>query len=290
MDEQAFLAEKFEARRAHLKAVAYRMLGSAAEAEDAVQEAWLRVSRAGAHDIENLGGWLTTVVARICLDLLRAHRSRPEESLDGEEPTPAAGARAGSDPEEDAVVTDSVGLALLVVLDTLNPAERVAFVLHDLFDLPFEDIAPIVGKSVEATRQLASRGRRRVRGATARSELDRARQTEVVEAFLAASKRGDLAALVSVLDPDVVFLGDAAAVKLGGPAVARGAQNVAKLFVGRARAAGAGVVAGSPAIIVAPRGRLLLILGVVFRGDKIAGIEAIADGEELRRLGVAGGS
>src|SRR5262245_50549224 len=236
------LAPQFEANRAHLRAVAYRMLGSRNEAEDAVQEAWLRLLHADTRDLANLGGWLTTVVARVCLDLLRARKARREEPL-----VAAADLAGDDDPERDLQLADSVGLALLVVLDTLAPAERVAFVLHDMFDLPFDDIAPIVGRSPTAARQLASRARRRVRSAPGTPDADRAQQRQIVGVFLAAARGGDFAALLAVLDPDVVLRADPAAVQAslarqaaGAPALApeiRGADAVAKTFVGRAKAA-----------------------------------------------------
>src|SRR5712692_6391823 len=205
MDEHEWLAERFEQDRTHLRAVAYRMLGSMSEADDAVQEAWLRLSRSGTSGVENLTGWLTTVVARVCLDMLRSRQARREEPLDAHEPESTVDGEGGIDPEHEAVLADSVGLALLVVLATLSPVERVAFVLHDMFDLPFDEIAPIVGRSPAAARQLASRARRRVQGAATVPEADRTRQREVVDAFLAASRGGDLAALLAVLDPGVVL-------------------------------------------------------------------------------------
>src|SRR5436309_9638752 len=215
MDEHQWLAEQFEAERPHLRAVAYRMLGSLSEAEDAVQESWLHLSRSDTSDVANLGGWLTTVVARICLDMLRSRKSRHEESLDVHVPDPIASHEEGIDPEQEALLADSVGLALLVVLDTLNPAERLAFVLHDLFGVPFDEIASIVGRSPTAARQLASRARRRVQGAATAPDVDLTRQREVVDAFLAASRGGDFDALLAVLDPDVVLRADSAAVHMG---------------------------------------------------------------------------
>src|SRR5829696_3577753 len=205
MDERDFLAERFEANRTHLKAVAYRMLGSLSEADDAVQEAWLHLSRSGAGGIENLGGWLTTVVSRVCLDMLRSRRSRREEALSVRVPEPIVGREDRADPEHEALLADSVGLALLAVLETLSPAERLAFVLHDTFAVPFGKIAPIVGRSPEAARQLASRARRRVRGENAIPDADLGTQREVVDAFLAAARDGDFEALLAVLDSDVVL-------------------------------------------------------------------------------------
>src|SRR5712691_4349294 len=260
MDRHEGLAERFEAERGRLRGVAYRMLGSLGEAEDAVQEAWLRLGRADSGSIDNLEGWLTTVVARVCLDMLRSRKSRGEQPLDDQ--APAADRGHAPDPEQEALLADSVSLALLVVLDTLEPAERLAFVLHDLFDLSFDEIAPIVGRSTAAARQLASRARRRVRG-------------------------GDFAALVSVLDPDVVFRPDPAALRGGPSAEVRGAQAVARLFSGRAQAARAALVNGAVGVVVAPRGRLFLVLGLKISGGKISEVEVIADPARLRRLDLA---
>jgi len=287
MGEQNFLADRFEANRGHLRAVAYRMLGSRSEAEDAVQEAWLRLNRTETGEIKNLGGWLTTVVARICLDMLRARKSRREEELGPQVPEPAADNENG---EEE--IADSVGAALMIVLDTLSPAERLAFVLHDMFAVPFEDIAPIVGRAPAAARQLASRARRRVQGASARQdadtpEVDLGRQRAVVDAFLAASKTGDFEALLTVLDPDVVFRSDAAAVKMGGAAELRGAEAVANTFKGRAQAAQPAVVDGAMAIAVVFGGQLRIVLELRFAGERIAGIQAVADPERIKGLDVA---
>ena len=279
MNDHDLLAQRFDAQRAHLRAVAYRMLGSSPEADDAVQEAWLRVSRADASAVDNLGAWLTTVVARVCLDMLRTRRSRAEEALGAHEPVAAAGRRHERTPEEDAQLADSVGLAVLVVLETLEPAERVAFVLHDMFDLPFDEIAPIVGRTPVAARQLASRARRRVRGASA-PERD-ARKRAIVEAFLAASRAGDLEGLVAVLDPDVVVRSDAAAIKLGGPAELRGARAVATSFKGRARAAVPGLIDGETGVLVPVKGRMLLVLLLEFADGRITSIDAVADRETL---------
>ncbi len=282
MDKHEGLAERFEAERGRLRGVAYRMLGSLGEAEDAVQEAWLRLGRADSGGIDNLEGWLTTVVARVCLDMLRSRKSRGEQPLD--DGAPGADRGHAPDPEEELLLADSVGLALLVVLDTLEPAERLAFVLHDMFDLSFDEIAPIVGRSTAAARQLASRARRRVRGAAAVPDI--ARQREVVGAFLAAARGGDFEALVSVLDPDVVFRPDPAL--RGGPsAEVRGAQAVAKLFSGRAQAAHAALVNGAVGVVVAPRGRLFLVLGLKISAGKISEVEVIADPARLRRLDLA---
>lgn len=285
MSEQNFLADRFEANRGHLRAVAYRMLGSRSEAEDAVQEAWLRLNRTDTAEIKNLGGWLTTVVARICLDMLRVRKSRREEELGPHVPEPAADNENGED-----AVADSVGAALMIVLDTLAPAERLAFVLHDMFAVPFEDIAPIVGRAPAAARQLASRARRRVQGVSAKQETveaDLGRQRVVVDAFLAASKNGDFEALLAVLDPEVVFRSDAAAAKMGGAVELRGAEAVANTFKGRAQAAQPAVVDGAMAIAVVFGGRLRLILELRFEGERIAGIQAVADPDRLQGFDVA---
>ncbi len=250
-------AARFEESREHLRSVAYRMLGSLSEADDAVQEAWLRLSRADTSAVENLAGWLTTVVARICLDMLRSRRSRREEPLDRFGAEPAGVDDGGIDPEQEAILADSVGLALLVVLETLAPAERLAFVLHDMFAVSFEEIAPIVGRTPSAARQLASRGRRRVQGVASVPEVDLDRQREVVQAFLAASREGDFAALLAALDPDVVFRSDATATAPGTPREMRGAPKVAQQFVGRAVLARVALVNGSVGVVVAPRGQLL---------------------------------
>jgi RNA polymerase sigma factor (sigma-70 family) len=281
MEKEKWLAEQFAAHRGHLQQVAYRMLGATGEAEDAVQEAWLRLSRADAAGIENLGGWLTTVVARVCLDTLRSRKARREEPLDGE-PEPGAGYQHATDPEREAELADSVGLALLVVLEALAPAERVAFVLHDMFDLPFEEIAPIVGRSPTAARQLASRARRRVRGTTTSSDV--ASQRTVVDAFLAAARSGDVAGLLAVLDPDVVLHADRAAQRLGDVAELRGADVVAANFKGKAQTARPALVDGALGIVVAPQGRLLLALKLTFAGDRIAAIDVVADRDRLEAL------
>ena len=294
MDEHDWLAERFEEQRGHLRAVAYRMLGSLSEADDAVQEAWLRLSGADTSNVENLGGWLTTVVGRVCLDMLRSRTSRREEPLDAHLPERIVSRADGGDPEQEALLADSVGLALLVVLETLAPAERLAFVLHDMFAVPFEEIAPIVDRSPTAARQLASRARRRVHGmggregesVAPRSELTR--QREVVDAFLAAARGGDFDALLAVLDPDVVLRSDRAAQRPGVPAEVRGAAIVAEQAVrGGARAARPVLVNGAVGVIVAPRGRLLIVLDFTIRDGKIVAIDAIADPERLRQLDLA---
>jgi RNA polymerase sigma-70 factor (ECF subfamily) len=285
MDDREGLAEAFEAHRTHLRAVAYRMLGSVNEADDAVQEAWLRLHRAGGGGIENLGGWLTTVVARVCLDMLRTRRSRREAPLEEQPPEPAPGDGAAAGPEQEALLADSVGLALLVVLDTLAPAERLAFVLHDMFAVPFDEIAPIVGRSPEATRQLASRARRRVQGA-ATPDADVGRQRQVVDAFLAAARGGDFDALLALLDPDVVLRSDAAAVQAGAPGELRGAVEVAGTFAGRARVAQPALVDGAVGLVWAPGGRPRVVFDLTIRGGRITAIELVADAERLDRLDV----
>ena len=281
MDEQKFLAERFEANRPHLRRVAYRMLGSSAEAEDAVQEAWLRLSRSDTGGVDNLGGWLTTVTARICLDMLRSRKSRGEEAIDEHSLAPASEESGGFEPEQEALLADSVGLAMLVVLQALTPAERVAFVLHDMFDLSFDEIASVVGRTPEATRQLASRARRRVQGAPAIPEAELAGQRRVVDAFLAASRGGDFEGLLALLDPDVVVRADNAAVALGDPAGMRGATQVAQFFKGRAQLARTVLVDGRVGVVVAPNGRLLLVLLPVVVDGRIAEIEVVADPARL---------
>ena len=290
MDEHDFLAEQFEENRTHLRAVAYRMLGSLSEAEDAVQEAWLRLSRSDTGGVENLGGWLTTVVGRVCLDMLRSRRSRREEPLGARFPDPIVGRQGGIDPEYEALLSDSVGPALLVVLETLAPAERLAFVLHDTFAMPFKEIAPIVGRSPTATRQIASRARRRVRGAVTSPDADLARQREVVDAFFSASREGDFGALLAVLDPDVVLRADRATGPPGASREVRGAQGVAEqalTFSRRARFAQPALVNGAIGIVVAPRGRLFLVLGFTITRRKIVEIDILADPERLGRLDLA---
>ncbi|MEU1165660.1 sigma-70 family RNA polymerase sigma factor [Streptomyces sp. NPDC005921] len=285
MDGHEELAAEFEARRGRLRAIAYRMLGSAGDAEDAVQEAWLRLSRAGGAGVGNLGAWLTTVVSRICLDMLRARRELPY----GEEP-PERAVAAGDGPEEEAVLADSVGLALLVVLERLSPAERVAFVLHDLFAVPFERIAAITDRSLPAAKKLASRARHKVRGTSAlpAAELDRHRG--VVEAFLAAARGGDLGALLDVLAPDVVRRADPAVLPPGMATELRGARAVAEgtvLLRRRARFAVPALVDGRVGLVVAPRGRLLYVLRVSVEGDRVAAYEVVADPARLRGLELA---
>jgi len=289
-DDGERLAEQFESHRTYLKAVAYRMLGSLDEAEDAVQEAWMRLSRSEAESLQNLRAWLTVVVARVCLDMLRARKARREAPSDEDVSEGFVSQGAGADPESEALLADSVGLALLVVLDTLAPAERLAFVLHDMFAMPFDEIAPIVGRSPTAARQLASRARRRVQGAEMVRDADLSRQRDVVEAFLAAARGGDIEALLEVLDPDVVIRADRAAVPPGSSREIRGASGVVELAlntVKRARFARPALVNGSVGLVVAPRGRLLLVAVFEVKDAKIVEIDVIADPERLRQLNLA---
>ncbi|MEA2655878.1 MAG: hypothetical protein QOI23_1243 [Chloroflexota bacterium] len=284
MHEHELLAEGFEANRTHLRSVAYRMLGSLSEADDAVQEGWLRLSRSGAGGVENLGGWLTTVVARVCLDMLRSRKSRREEPLGAPLADPPVNPEGGTDPEHEAVLADSVGLALLVVLETLAPAERLAFVLHDLFAMPFEEIATIVGRSPGAARQLASRARRRVQGAVVAPESDRARHREVVDAFLAASRNGEFDALLALLDPDVVLRSDPVAVRTGAAKEVRGAAAVAGTFSGRARVALPALVDGAPGAVWAPGGTPRVVFSFTIKETRIVAIDLLADPDHLGRL------
>jgi RNA polymerase sigma factor (sigma-70 family) len=282
MQEREWLPEAFEANRPHLRAVAYRMLGSLSEADDAVQETWIRLSRSDASAIENLGGWLTTVVARVCLNMLQSRRTRREEPL----PEPIVSREDAVDPEQEVLLADSVGLALLVVLETLAPPERLAFVLHDMFGVPFEEIASIVGRSPVAARQLASRARRRVRGAAPVPDADLARQRAAVDAFLAAARDGDFEALLAVLDPDVVLRADR------GPArEVRGARAVASSALTFARIAVSGrpaLVNGAAGVVAFVRGRPFSVLGFTVAGDRIVEIDVTADPERLARLDLAG--
>jgi RNA polymerase sigma-70 factor (ECF subfamily) len=286
MTELTSLAEQFEANRSHLQAVTYRMLGSVSEADDAVQESWLRLNRSDTNRIHNLGGWLTTVVARVCLDRLRSRRARREEPLDAARPHPVIHREDGTEPEQAALLADSVGLALLVVLETLSPAERLAYVLHDMFDVPFDEIAPIVERSPTAARKLASRARRRVQGAAAAPNADRTRQREVVAAFLAASRAGDFEALLAVLDPDAVLRADEAAVQLGAARELRGAVAVAQAFAGRARAAWPALVEGEPGLVWAQTGRPQVVFSFALVRGRIAAIDLIADPDRVRQLDV----
>jgi RNA polymerase sigma-70 factor (ECF subfamily) len=292
MTEKEILAEQFEANRNHLRSVAYRMLGSRTEVDDAVQEAFLRLVRAGTSGVDNVAGWLTTVVARVCLDMLRKRGSQREIPVDPNvESLPAA-----DDPDREKLIADSVGVAMLVVLETLTPAERVAFVLHDIFNVSFDEIAPVVGRSLAAARQLASRGRQRVRGAPAEPEADRARQRELVAAFLAASQRGDFAALLAVLDPDVVLRADAAAVEATAaragasiPALAsetRGRDSVASLFRGRAKVAQLALVDGDPGLVFAFGGKPRMLVDFVLEHGRIVEISMIADPDRIAAIDV----
>jgi RNA polymerase sigma-70 factor (ECF subfamily) len=303
MAEGEWLADRFEENRGHLRAVAYRMLGSLSEADDAVQEAWLRLSRSDTSGVQNLSGWLTTVVARVCLDMLRSRKSRREESLDAQLPGPLASRATDGDPEQEALLADAVGLAMLVVLETLAPAERLAFVLHDMFGVPFDEIAPIVDRSPTATRQLASRARRRVRGERPRakpgglemtippSTVDLRRQREVVDAFLAATRAGDFAALLALLDPDLVLSSDGVPTPREILSVEKYARRAA---AGGKRAAASGAWAAAPALVngavglvVAPQGRLSMVFEFTIRDGKVAAINAIADPERLAQLELA---
>jgi RNA polymerase sigma-70 factor (ECF subfamily) len=285
MNQDDLLAQQFEAHRAHLRAVAYRMLGSVSEADDAVQEAWLRLARSDTSGVANLGGWLTTVVARVCLDLLRTRQARREEALDAHQPEPIASHERGTDPEQEALMADAVGLALLVVLDTLNPAERLAFVLHDLFDVSFDEIAPIVGRSPTAARQLASRARRRVRGqgASMDSDADLTSQQQVVNAFLAASRAGDFEALLTLLDPEVELRADEAGVAMGAWSGIRGAQELARRFTG-VRGQRPARMYGAVGTVWAPGGQPRIAFVYTITDGKIVAIDSIADPEHLRQL------
>jgi RNA polymerase sigma-70 factor, ECF subfamily len=291
MDENEWLADRFEEHRAHLRAVAYRMLGSLTEADDAVQDTWLRLSRAGASEVENLGGWLTTVVARVCLNMLRSRNRRREEPLGVHIPDPVISPEGELQPEEEALLADSVGLALLVVLDSLSPAERLAFVLHDMFELPFEEIAPMVGRSPAAARQLASRARRRVRGAELPApDSDLARQRDVVDAFFLAARGGDFDALVALLDPDVVLRADFGARRPAASMVIHGAAAVAR----QARMAALpaahlhpALVNGAAGVVVTVGKRPFAVLGFTVTEGKIVEIDAIADPDRVRRIAAA---
>jgi RNA polymerase sigma factor (sigma-70 family) len=295
MEQADWLAERFEEQRAHLRAVAYRMLGSLAEADDAVQNSWLRLSRADTTDVDNLAGWLTTVVARECLKMLRSRRHRREEPPPEIEAEPRAGSgretdAAAGDPEAAALMADSVGPALMVVLDTLGPAERLAFVLHDIFAVPFDDIAPILERTPAATRQLASRARRRVQGATPPRHVDLARQRRIVDAFLTALREGDFEKLVAMLDPDVVLRDDSSQLPPGAAAIMRGARDVgayALSFSRHARVVEPALVDGAVGLAIVPQGRLFGALGFTFSGEKITEIDMISDPEHLRRVDLA---
>jgi RNA polymerase sigma-70 factor (ECF subfamily) len=290
MDEREWLADRFEANRTHLRAVAYRMLGSVSEADDAVQEAWLRLSRSDRSDVENLRGWLTTVVARVCLDMLRSRSSRREEPLGPHVPDPIVSSADGIDPEHEALLADSVGLALLVVLETLGPAERLAFVLHDMFAIPFDEIAPIVGRSPAAARQLASRARRRVRGAAPAPDADLAEQRRVVDAFLAAARGGDFDALVALLDPEVTLRVDAGVLRPGASRELHGRAAVAdqvRTFAALAAYARPVLVNGAAGFLVARQERPLTVAGFTVARGRIVEIDLLADPTRLRQLDLA---
>jgi RNA polymerase sigma factor (sigma-70 family) len=287
MDDQEWLAERFEEQRPQLRAVAYRMLGSLSEADDAVQDTWLRLSRTDTREVENLGGWLTTVVARVSLNMLRSRQSRREQPLGVHVPVPIIDRVDGTDPEHEALLADSVGLALLVVLETLTPAERLAFVLHDMFAVPFDEIAPIVERSPEAARQLASRARRRVQGERTVPDADLDRQREVVDAFMAAARDGDFDALVAVLDPDVVVRADVGALPVGASREVRGAEAVAAQALSYA---GAGLLVqpalinGVAGAVTIRRGQAVSVGAFTVRGGKVVAIDILADPARLREL------
>ena len=288
MDENEWLAERFEEHRAHMRAVAYRMLGSLAEADDAVQDAWVRVSRAGAGEVENLGGWLTTIVARVCLNVLRSRGARREDAVGAHVPDPVVIPEGALPPDEEAVLADSVGLALLVVLDTMAPAERLTFVLHDMFDLPFEEIAPMVGRSPAAARQLASRARRRVRGAEVPApDADLARQRDVVDAFFLAARGGDFDALVALLDPDVVLRADFGARRRPPSRVVHGAEDVARqalMFSVPAAELHPALVNGAAGVVVTVHGRPFAVMGFTVTEGRIVEIDAIGDADRVSRI------
>ena len=292
MDDADWLAQQFEQYRPHLRAVSYRMLGSHAEAEDAVQDAWLRLSRSGADGVENLGGWLTTIVARVCLNMLRSRNVRREQPVDVHLPDPVISRADGPDPEQEAILADSVGLALQVVLDTLSPAERLAFVLHDMFDLPFDEIAPMLGRSPAAARQLASRARRRVQGAEVPvPDPDVAAQRAVVDAFFAAARAGDFDGLVAVLDPDVVLRSDGGGQRPDASAVLRGVSAVAGravLFTRPGAVVWPALVNGAAGVIVTVEDRPVSVMGFTVSSGKIVEIHSLLDPERLERLDLAG--
>ncbi len=300
MNEHGWLAERFEAHRPHLRAVAYRMLGSQSEVDDAVQESWIRLSRSDTSGVENLGGWLTTVVARVSLDMLRSRASRREEPMDDDLPEQIVSPAEGIDPEREALLADSIGPALLVVLDTLAPAERLAFVLHDMFAVPFDEVAPILGRSPNAAKQLASRARRRVQGVEPGPDADLSRQRQIVDAFLAASRNGDFDALLALLDPDVVLRADARATPAlrrldsatpivmipGGSSETRGAPAVAGTFARRGNTAQLALINGVAGSVWAPGGRPRVAFSFTIAGGKIVGIDMIGEPEHLQGLDV----
>jgi RNA polymerase sigma factor (sigma-70 family) len=288
VSEQSWQTEQFEQHRPHLRAVAYRMLGSVSEADDALQEAWLRLNRSDTEAVANIGGWLTTVVGRVCLDMLRTRRSRQEDYVGSWLPEPIVSLDDETNPEQEALLADSVGLALLVVLETLTPAERLSFVLHDMFAVPFEEIAPIVGRTPQAARQLASRGRHRVQGATPHPDTDSTHQRQIVAAFLAASRAGDFDALLAVLDPDVVFRADSGKTSpLARPPIT-GAADVATQLLARgsrlAPQARMALVNGSPGLVVGPPRRPFAVVGFTITQDRIVAIDLIIYADKLRGL------
>src|SRR5215203_4424741 len=290
MNEHEWLAQRFEAHRSHLRAVAYRMLGSLSEADDAVQKAWLRLNRSDTSGVENLDGWLTTVVSRVSLDMLRSRKTRHEEPLGAHVPDPVVSREDGIDPEREVLLADSVGLALLVVLETLSPVERLAFVLHDMFSVLFEEITPIVGRSPTAARKLASRARRRVRGVAPVPDADLTHQREVVDAFLAASREGDFEALLAVLDPDVVLRADVGALPAGASKQVRGARAVAEqalTFARLAPFARPALVNGAAGLVTAPGGQPFAVMGFTVTRGKIIEIDILADPARLRQLDLA---
>jgi RNA polymerase sigma-70 factor (ECF subfamily) len=290
MNDSEWLAERFEEHRSRLRSVAYRMLGSLTDADDAVQDTWERVSRAGADEVDNLGGWLTTIVARVCLNKLRSRNIRREDSFEAVLPDPIVSPEGPPDPEEEALLADSVGLALQIVLDTLSPPERLAFVLHDMFDLPFDEIGPMVGRTTQATRQLASRARRRIKGAaTATPERDPARQRAVVDAFFAAGRAGDFDALVAVLHPAVVLRADFSPGRPSRSGVYRGAEAVTRQarMANRAAEVHPALVNGSAGVVITLRGRPFAVMGFTVADGKVVEIDAIGDPERVRRVAAA---
>ncbi|MCW2540099.1 MAG: polymerase subunit sigma-70 [Frankiales bacterium] len=291
MDEQDRLTAGFEGHRTHLRAVAYRMLGSLGEADDAVQEAWLRLARSDTDEVRNLGGWLTTVTSRVCLDMLRAREARREEPLDVHVPDPIVGRADGADPEQHALLADSVGLALLIVLDTLSPTERLAFVLHDIFAVPYEQIGPILDRSPAAAKQLASRARHRLRDADPAPDASHVQQRQLLDAFLAAARNGDFDGLLAVLDPDVVLRADAGAGPLGPSQLVRGASEVAGQalrFAPIGQHARPALVNGAPGLFATHHGQPIAVLGVTIQHARITEINILADPERLRRLDLTG--
>ncbi|WP_205324505.1 sigma-70 family RNA polymerase sigma factor [Glycomyces sp. YM15] len=284
MDESSLSAERFEEHRGHLRAVAYRMLGSLSEADDAVQETWIKAARADVGEVENLAGWLTRVVSRVCLDQLRSRKSRREDSLDERPAEPAVRLFRRTDPEAELVMADSVGLALLVVMEALSPVERLAFVLHDLFSVPFAEIAPIVDRSPETTQRIASRARRRVRDQGGAATGDRLRRFRAVEAFMRAARDGEFESLLSMLDPEATYRPDEAARRLGAGTEMFGARTIAEQFAGAGHWTRAVLLDGEVGVVLAPKGRLKLVLTVSFKDDRIAAIEAIAEPERLEAV------